>query len=127
MRAKSKTKNKNILLYAATESNANMLYATGFFCPDPFIFIRTATGRRIYVMSDLEIDRARTASNAHRVLSLTKYTQLAESRFGKLPSPADIITVVLRDLKIRGVRVPEDFRVGVADRLRKNGIRVGAQ
>ena len=124
MRAKSKTKNKNILLYAASESNANMLYATGFFCPDPFIFIRTATGRRIYVMSDLEIDRARTASNAHRVLSLTKYTQLAESRFGKLPSPADIITVVLRDLKIRGVRVPEDFRVGVADRLRKNGIRV---
>ena len=30
--------NQAILLYAASEGDANMLYATGFFVPDPFIF-----------------------------------------------------------------------------------------
>jgi Xaa-Pro aminopeptidase len=124
MRAKSSTRNKNILLYADSESDANVLYATGFFCPDPFVFIRTAKGRRIYVMSDLEIDRARTQSNAHRVLSLTKYTKMAQSRFGREPRPADVITVTLRDLKIRGVSVPGNFPVAVADRMREHGIRV---
>jgi len=124
MRVKSKTRNKNILLYADSESDANVLYATRFFCPDPFIFIRTAKGRRIYVMSDLELDRARTQSNAHRVLSLTKYTKLAQSRLGRDPRPADVITAVLRDLEIRGVTVPGNFPVAVADRLRERGIRV---
>ena len=124
MRTKSNTRNKNILLYADSESDANVLYATGFFCPDPFIFIRTAKGRRIYVMSDLEIDRTRVQSNAHRVLSLTKYTKMAQSRYGREPRPADVIAVVLRDLKIRGVTVPANFPVAVADRLRENRIKV---
>ena len=124
MKVKPKTRNKNILLYADSESDANVLYATRFFCPDPFIFIRTARGRRIYVMSDLEIDRARTQSNAHRVLPLTKYTKLAQSRFGRDPRPADVIIVVLQDLGIRGVTVPGNFPVAVADRLREHGVRV---
>jgi Xaa-Pro aminopeptidase len=124
MKAKSKIKNRNILLYAASETDSNVLYATRFFCPDPFIFIRTAKGRRIYVMSDLEMDRAKSTTNAHRVLSLAKYTELAEKRIGRAPHPADIMTVVLRDLKIRGVSVPENFPAGVADRLRKNGVGV---
>jgi Xaa-Pro aminopeptidase len=124
MRAKSKTRGKNILLYADSESDANVLYATGFFCPDPFIFIRTAKGRRIYVMSDLEIDRTRAQSNAHRVLSLAKYTELARSQSGPSPRPADVMSAVLRDLRIRRVAVPDNFPVGVADHLREHGIKV---
>ena len=126
MKPKSKTSNRNILLYADSESDANVLYATRFFCPDPFIFIRTAAGRRIYVMSDLELDRARTRSNAHRVLSLAKFTKLAGDRTGRIPHTGDVIAEVLRNLKIRGVSVPSNFPVGVADGLRKHGIRVTA-
>ena len=36
----------------------------------------------------------------------------------------DVIAVVLRDLKIRGVTVPANFPVAVADRLRENRIKV---
>ena len=72
MTAKSKTRNKNILLYADSETNSNALYATGFFCPDAFVFIRTARGRRILVMSDLEMDRARQQSQVDRVLSWSR-------------------------------------------------------
>lgn len=126
MRLKSKLKNKNILLYAASETDANTLYATKFFCPDPFIFIRTAKGRRIYVMSDLEIDRAEATTNAHRVLSLAEYTKIAEKRAGKPPHMGDVIAEVLRDLRISGVTVPQNFPLGVADRLRLRGKRVTA-
>lgn len=120
-----KLKNKNILLYAPSEIDSNVLYATKFFCPDPFIFIRTAKGKRVYVMSDLEIDRARATTNAHQVLSLARYGERAESRIGKLPHVADIIAEVFRDLKIRGVTIPENFSAGIAGRLRGHGIKVG--
>jgi Xaa-Pro aminopeptidase len=124
MQLTSRIKGKNILLYADSESNANILYATKFFCPDPFIYIQTASGRRILVMSDLEIDRARKQTTVNQVLSLSKYTGIAKARYRRTPGPADVIAVALRDLKIRGVRIPEDFPAGVADRLRKNGIGV---
>jgi Xaa-Pro aminopeptidase len=124
MRQRPKTKGKNVLLFASSESDANILYATGFFCPDPFIFIRTARGRRIYVMSDLEIDRTRSQSNAHRVLSLSAYTARAQNRVGRTPHVSEVMAEVLRDLRIRGVVVPQNFPAGIADRLRKLGVGV---
>jgi Xaa-Pro aminopeptidase len=122
--AKSKPGPKHILLYAASEADADVLYATRFFCPDPFVFIRTAAGRRIYVMSDLEIDRTRAQSNAHRVLSMSHYSERARARLGRAPVPGDVIAEVLRELRIRAVDVPSGFSAGVADRLRHHGIRV---
>lgn len=119
-------KSKHILLYAASEADADVLYATGFFAPDPFVFIRTASGRRIFVMSDLEIDRARATSNAHRVLPMSHYTALARKRLRRTPAPGDIIAEILRDLRIRRVEVPSGFSCGVADRLRSHGITVRA-
>ncbi|MGH7811667.1 MAG: hypothetical protein ACREP5_15425, partial [Candidatus Binatia bacterium] len=32
--------NRAILLYAASEGDSNMLYAAGFFVPDPFIYFQ---------------------------------------------------------------------------------------
>ena len=43
------------LIYSASESDANMLWATRFFAPDPFIFI-LKRGKRYLVMNDLELD-----------------------------------------------------------------------
>lgn len=119
------TRGKNVLLYASSEADANVLYATGFFCPDPFIFIRTAKGRRVYVMSDLEIDRARSQSNAHRVLSFSEYASEAGRGKRRPPRPPEVIAAVLKDLKIRSVVVPQNFPTGVADALRK--LKVGVK
>ncbi|MFH1754290.1 MAG: Xaa-Pro peptidase family protein [Candidatus Latescibacterota bacterium] len=127
-RVKKKTKKSTILLYAASEIDANMLYATHFFAPDPYIFLQTKQGKRILVMSDLEIDRAKATSNAHRVLSLSHYQELATlRRKGKTPHPADIIAEVFRDLQIRSTTVPANFPVAIADRLRKHRIGIVVQ
>jgi Xaa-Pro aminopeptidase len=123
---KVKHKNKNILMYAASEFDANILYATNFPCPDPFIFVRTAAGRRYMVMSDLEKDRAKRTSNAHRVFSLVDYQKKAMEKFGKSAGAPEVITVVLKDLGIRSVVVPQTFPTGVADALRKRRIGVTA-
>lgn len=116
--------NKNVLMYAASETDANMLYATRFFAPDPFIFIRTSGGKRHLVMTDLEIGRARAQSNAHVVHSLSDYTTMACHTAGKVPTTIETLAVILRDFSIRSVVVPSTFPVGIADGLRKQRIRV---
>src|SRR4029077_17253230 len=107
---------------AASEADADVLYTTSFFAPDPVVFIKTAPGRRIMVMSDLEIDRARATAHVDRVLSMSRYTTLAEKRLRRTPAPGDVIARVVRDLRIRHVNVPSGFSTGVADRLRAHGI-----
>ena len=49
----------DILLIAASETDSNLYYATRFIAPDPFVFMEV-NGERLMVMSDLEMDRARS-------------------------------------------------------------------
>ena len=79
-----------ILLYAASEGDSNMLYAAGFFVPDPFIFFQHKKLSYV-VMSDLEIDRAKKQAKADRVLSLSLY-QRKLRKLGK--SPAGVIDIL---------------------------------
>ena len=61
----------SLLMIADSDHDANMLYATNMFVPDPFIYLRLR-GRAVIVMSDLEIDRARKQAPHCRVLSLSR-------------------------------------------------------
>ncbi len=59
------------LLYAASETEADTVCPTGFFAPDPFLFIQK--GRRtILVMGDLQMDRARRETQVDRVMSWSR-------------------------------------------------------
>lgn len=117
-------KKPGILMYGAGASDANILYATRFFCPDPFMFVETPRGRRIMVIGDLELDRARATASVHRVLPLVDYVARAQSRGRGTPHVVDVIAEVLRDLKISHVRVPHDFPAGIADGLRRRRVAV---
>src|SRR3970282_1289316 len=89
---------KGRLIYAASETDADILYPTGFFAPDPFLFIQK--GRtRILVMSDLEMD-------------------------GRRAPAADVIAQALRQLGLRRVTVPQSFPLGLAQELGRRGIRL---
>ena len=61
-----------VLMVASSEGDANMLYAVGFFVPDPFIFFQHKNAKYA-VLSDLEIDRAKKQAQVDRVLSLSLY------------------------------------------------------
>src|SRR5215831_19718872 len=81
------------LIYSASESDANMLWATRFFAPDPFIFIKKR-GKAYLVMNDLEIDRAKSQARVDKVLSYSEYTRRCQQRGVHFPSPAQILEEV---------------------------------
>jgi len=111
------------LIYSASESDANMLWATRFFAPDPFIFIETR-GKRYLVMNDLELDRAKSTAAVDKVLSYSYYQKQWQRRGTQFPSAAQILFDVFGDLKIKRVEVPSTFPVQLADQLRGMKIRV---
>ena len=110
------------LLYAASETDADILYPTGFFAPDPFLFIQKGR-RRILVMSDLEMDRARKQARVDRVLSWSDIAAPLE-RGDRRARVADVIARALRVLGIRRVEVPVSFPLGLARELGARGVRL---
>src|SRR5262245_25456080 len=111
------------LIYSASENDANMLWATRFFAPDPFIFI-VRRGKSYLVMNDLEIDRAKDQAAVDKVLSYSQYQKRWQSRGTPFPTTAQVLSNVLADLKIKSVEVPSTFPVHLADQLRKAKFRV---
>jgi Xaa-Pro aminopeptidase len=111
------------LIYSASEGDANMLWATRFFAPDPFIFIQQR-GKRYLVMNDLEIDRAKSQASVDKVLPYTEYVRRKQKKGIAFPTVADVLSEVFRDLKIKKIEVPGTFPVGLADQLRSRKFKV---
>ena len=109
------------LIVANSEHDANLLYATGLFAPDPFVFLEVG-GKRYIVLSDLEIDRARRQSTVDRVLSYTRYLNRLNRQGISQPRRSDVVRLVLKEFRVRAVAVPSNFPLGLAKRLR--GVRV---
>lgn len=112
-----------LLLYAASEGDANMLYAVGFFVPDPFIFFQHKN-TSYAVLSDLEIDRAKKQARVDRVLSLSLY-QRKLRKLGKTPAGIiDVLDRIFRERAIRALVVPANFSALLLDQLRAKGYSV---
>ena len=116
------TARRDVLLYGASELDADILYPTGFFAPDPFLFVQKGR-RRLLVMNDLEIDRARRQARVDRVLSWSKLAARIE-REGKRPTAAEVIARVFSQLGLRRAFVPRKFPLGLAQELASRGVRL---
>jgi Xaa-Pro aminopeptidase len=117
------SESENLLMVADSEHDANMLYATGMFVPDPFIFLKLR-GKNFIVMSDLEIDRARHQAPHCRVLSLSSYQRKLKERGVKQPGFALVIQAILRERSIHSVLVPYNFPLGLATELGRLRVNV---
>jgi Xaa-Pro aminopeptidase len=116
-------KSETLLMVADSERDANMLYATGLFAPDPFIYLAFG-GRPLLVMSDLEIDRARAQAPHCRVASLTACQQKLRRDGVQSPGFARIIREILREKTVRRAVVPDNFPLGLARELKKLGVKL---
>ncbi|HVU08430.1 MAG TPA: Xaa-Pro peptidase family protein [Verrucomicrobiae bacterium] len=117
---------ETLLIVADSERDANMLYATGLFVPDPFIYLNFG-GRPLLVMSDLEIDRARRQAPHCRVASLSAHQRKLRADGVKKISFAKIIREILREKKSQRVLVPDNFPLGLARELKKLGVKLKPQ
>ncbi len=111
---------------AASETDSNLYYATKFIAPDPFIYLEIK-GERILVMSDLEMDRAKSQASIDRVLSYSEIERRVKSQGIAEPGSVDIVHVVLRDAGITQLLVPSNFPFSHAIRLQALGYRIEAK
>lgn len=117
---------KATVFIAASELDSNLYYATKFVAPDPFIYLEIK-GERIMVMSDLELDRAKSQATVDRVLSYSEIERRARDHGVAAPGSVDIIHVVLREAKIKHVLVPANFPFSHASRLLELGYQIHAK
>jgi len=113
------------LIVAASESDADMLYATRFFAPDPFIFLEQ-NGRRTLVLSDLEIDRGRKQAEAHQFVSFNKLEREVQGKDRHAPPYEKVLAHFLRKRGVRSTIVPANFPLGYAQELAASRIQLRA-
>jgi|APSaa5957512622_1039677.scaffolds.fasta_scaffold44457_1 Xaa-Pro aminopeptidase len=108
-----------LLIVADSERNCDLFWATQFRAPDPFIYIATQETACV-VVKDLELDRAREQVCDADVVASSEY----EKRLGENPAAGAVLAELLRDRGLRRLLVPEEFPVGIADRLRAGGFEL---
>src|SRR5216117_1938712 len=114
-----------LLIVAASETDPDMLYATRFFAPDPFIFLER-NGKRTLVLSDLEIDRGRKQADADEFVMFSEIEREVQGKSKKAPLYEKVLAHFLRKRGIRSAIVPSNFALGYAQELMANKIRVRA-
>ncbi len=122
----SRRKDKaTLLIVAVSEADPDMLYATKFFAPDPFIFLQK-NGKRTLVLSDLEIDRGRKQAKADEFVMFSQLEREVQGKSKKAPPYEKVLAHFLRKRGIRSAIVPSNFPLGYAQELTANKIRVRA-
>jgi Xaa-Pro aminopeptidase len=122
----SKEKNNTArLIVAASETDADMLYATKFWAPDPFIFLQR-NGKRTLVLSDLEIDRGRKQADADEFVMFSELEREVQGKSKKAPPYEKVLAHFLKKRDVRSAIVPANFPLGYAEELAANKVRVRA-
>jgi Xaa-Pro aminopeptidase len=120
----AKTKNRTTrLIVAASETDPDMLYATKFWAPDPFIFLEQ-NGKRTLVLTDLEIDRGRKQAKADEFVSYNQLEREVQGKSKKFPSYEKVLAHFLRTRRVRSTIVPSNFPLGYAQELAANKIHL---
>lgn len=115
-----------LLIIAASESDANLYYATRFLAPDPFVYLRDGH-QSLLLMSDLEMDRAKAQAKVDTVLSYTAYEERAKATMAERPRTVHVVHELLRERGITTLDVPANFPLEYGDALRGLGYTVSVR
>src|ERR1051325_4901330 len=119
-----KTKNNTPrLIVAASEADADMLYATGFWAPDPFVFLQK-NGKRTLVLSDLEIGRGRKQARADEFVSFNTLERELQGQSKTAPPFEAVVAHFLQERGVKSAIVPANFPLRYADELAAKKIKV---
>ncbi|MBF0455977.1 MAG: aminopeptidase P family protein [Magnetococcales bacterium] len=116
-----------LVIYADSERSADLYYATGFFAPDPFLFLAESNGTTHLFTSSLEIDRARRVAKVDHIHDWAEILKKFKKKHpDKTVQEGSLIAFFLAKKKILDLEVPGDFPLSLADALRTLGFRVKA-
>lgn len=114
------------LIISDSEKDSDLYYATRFLAPDPFIFIQV-NGKKVLIMGDLELDRAKAQARVNEVLPSSEMTRTLQEKGVSKPSLVDIACDYLKRGNVEEVRVPSSFPIEYADSLREKGLKLSYQ
>ncbi len=100
-----------------------MLYAVGFFDPDPFIYFRV-NGKCHVVLNNSEIHSVRKKTRHCQVISYAQCVEKLRRNRVKNRGMASVISLLLREQRLRKIFVPANFPIGLARELRNHKIKV---
>src|SRR5499426_4597893 len=113
------------LIVAASEQDPDMLYATKFWAPDPFIFLQR-NGKRTLVLSDLEIDRGRKQADADEFVMFSELEREVQGKSKKAPPYEKVLAHFLKKRGVKSATVPANIPLSYAQELAASKIRVRA-
>lgn len=106
------------MIIADSEHDSNMFYATGILIPDDFVYLEKNGKKTIYA-SDLEFNRAKKEATVDEVINFSRYGKgIDRNTFG------GVLSVILKENKIKEVLVPGNFKMKYAEILMKNKIKI---
>jgi Xaa-Pro aminopeptidase len=111
-----RAKNGTRLIVAASDHDADMLYATKFWAGDPFIFLEQ-NGKRTVVLSELEIDRGRRTAHADEFVNFTALERELQGKDRQPPAYEKVLAYFLRKRGVKRATVPANFPLGYAREL----------
>jgi Xaa-Pro aminopeptidase len=109
------------LIVAPSDTDADMLYATRIFIGDPFIFLQQK-GKRILVLSDLEIDRAKKNAKADEFVMFNQLEREVQGKAKKVPPYEKVLAHFLTKRGVKRALVPANFPLSFANEIKRNGI-----
>ena len=109
------------LIVAPSDTDADMLYATRIFIGDPFIFLQQK-GKRILVLSDLEIDRAKKNAKADEFVMFNQLEREVQGKAKKAPPYEKVLAHFLTKRGVKCALVPANFPLGFANEIKRKGI-----
>ena len=109
-------------MYDTSESCADLLYATGFMAPDPFLWYETAHGAGV-VVTALEVGRAQKQAASELVVHGPANARKAWSIDAENPVKPDVLIPALsRSMGVSRWSVPSTFPLGLARKLEAEGL-----
>jgi len=121
---KAKSSQSFPLIYSASESDADQLWFSRFFVPDPFVSFAVGK-KKIGVLNALEIGRGRRDSALDEVLPLDEWREKAKRHY-RMPKAgmAEIIALLAREHGIARFRVSPGFPLGLARQLEARKVAI---
>jgi len=111
-----------VLIISSSEIDANMFYASRFLAPDPFVYLEVKK-KKILMMSDLEIERAKLQSTVDEVLPSASYNKAAKKKGIEQPGLVDEVHELLSELAVKSLLLRRLFESkGVSDRVETGAV-----
>ena len=107
----------------SSQKNTSLLYASGFYCIDPFVFIDTGK-KRIAWLPSTEFEKAKKNSKLTEINNLNIESEKINKSHKSYNYKSSLIIKWLTENKIKEILIPESFPSIELQNLKKNKIKV---